>query len=412
MTGLPGLPADMGSLPGRVVYVCTDPGVPVFGTKGCSVHAQAVLRELVSRCDDVHLVTVRPGGPAPAGLEGVVVHDLGRPSGTAAEREHAVLGRDAQAAQTLARLVEEAPIVLVYQRFSLFAAPAMELAQERGWPSVLEVNAPLIEEQARHRALVDRRGAEDLARRSLRAARYAYAVSPAVASWAHALSGVAVGVVGNGVDLRRFAGSERPPRGPADPLTLAFVGTFKPWHGLATLVAAAAATDADPACPRVRLLLVGDGPELAGVVEAATAVGLGERVLAPGAVPQDEVSALLAEADIALAPYGAGEQYFSPLKVFEYLAAGLPTVVSGIGELPRLLGGEQEALVVPPGDDGAFVAAVVALARDAARRRELGARAAVRARAEWGWGTVVDRVLRALDEAVTGPGAAAERGAA
>ncbi len=60
----------------RVTYVCADPGVPVFGSKGASVHVQEVLRAFVRRGDDVDLVCVRRGGTAPAGLEGVAVHEV------------------------------------------------------------------------------------------------------------------------------------------------------------------------------------------------------------------------------------------------------------------------------------------------------------------------------------------------
>ncbi|MDP9444910.1 MAG: glycosyltransferase family 1 protein, partial [Actinomycetota bacterium] len=54
----------------RVVYVCTDPGVPVFGRKGASVHVQAVLRVLLAAGAEVHLVATRLGGPVPADLVG------------------------------------------------------------------------------------------------------------------------------------------------------------------------------------------------------------------------------------------------------------------------------------------------------------------------------------------------------
>ena len=41
----------------RVVYVSTDEGVPTFGTKGSSVHVQAMLNQFLDRGDEVHLVT-------------------------------------------------------------------------------------------------------------------------------------------------------------------------------------------------------------------------------------------------------------------------------------------------------------------------------------------------------------------
>ena len=62
----------------RIAYVCTDPGIPVFGRKGASVHAQAVLTELVRAGHEVHLCTPRPGGEPPSDdpLASVTVHPL------------------------------------------------------------------------------------------------------------------------------------------------------------------------------------------------------------------------------------------------------------------------------------------------------------------------------------------------
>src|ERR687890_804114 len=57
----------------RVVYVSTDEGVPTFGTKGSSVHVQAMLSQFLDRGDEVHLVTSRPGSPPPTHLSRVRV---------------------------------------------------------------------------------------------------------------------------------------------------------------------------------------------------------------------------------------------------------------------------------------------------------------------------------------------------
>src|SRR5918996_1113350 len=110
-------------------------------------------------------------------------------------------------------------------------------------------------------------------------------------------------------------------------------------------------------------LVVGDGPGRE-VLEAA-----GARVT--GALPHRDVPAQLAGADIGLAPYAHdAPDYFSPLKLFEYLAAGLATVA---GDLPgvRDVVSAEEAVIVPCGDAPVLAAAVAALAADPARRRRL-----------------------------------------
>ncbi|MBA3606717.1 MAG: glycosyltransferase, partial [Acidimicrobiia bacterium] len=316
----------------HAVYVCTDPGVPAFGRKGCSIHVQAVLRELVARVARVDLVTARIGGPPPPGLEDVVVHELSRPSGLApAAAERALVAMDAAAARTTAALLtadaDRRSPAIVMQRYSLWSCEVMELARATVARGVLELNAPLIDEQANHRSLVDVHTATARTRRAIRAAHRPYAVSTAVAGWASTLAGVPVGVVANGVDAQRFASARR--SAPDGPLTIAFVGTFRPWHGLEELTTAAAAVSATGR--EVRLLLVGDGPERAAMVERARRSGV--TVHAVGAVDNSAVPGLLAGADVAVAPYPAGDHYFSPLKVVEYLAAGLPTVAAAVGDL-------------------------------------------------------------------------------
>ena len=94
---------------------------------------------------------------------------------------------------------------------------------------------------------------------------------------------------------------------------------------------------------------------------------------------------LLATADIALAPYaGDAPDYFSPLKLFEYLAAGLATIAADLPGVRDVVAAETAALV-PQGDAHALADAVSALVSDPARRRALGeaGRALVLAHHTW-----------------------------
>jgi len=57
----------------RIAYVTVDPGIPVFGTKGASVHIQEVVRELIRRGHDVTVHTTRAGRDIPDDLAGLEV---------------------------------------------------------------------------------------------------------------------------------------------------------------------------------------------------------------------------------------------------------------------------------------------------------------------------------------------------
>jgi glycosyltransferase involved in cell wall biosynthesis len=377
----------------RIAYVCADPGVPVFGTKGSSIHVQEVILGFLRQGAEVDLFATRAGGDIPARLSAVRLHLLpALPKGEPAARERAAFGAN----QDLAAALRGAgPFDLVYERYSLWSFAAMEYARTAGLPGVLEVNAPLIEEQLRYRELVDTSGAEDVARRTFSAATAIIAVSRGVAEHVARYPDLraAPHVVPNGVDPARF-----PPglaaTAPAAPgtFTVGFVGTLKPWHGVDVLVDAFARLHR--VAPSSRLLLVGDGPERDSIEAQLHRSGLRDHVLLTGAVTLDRVPGLLASMDVAVAPYpDHPDFYFSPLKVYEYMAAGLPVVASGVGQLTELIRHGHNGLLCEPGDPVSLVAALEQLRLDPLLRRRLGDDARRTILRQHTWDAVVGRVL-------------------
>ncbi len=375
----------------RLAYVCTDPGVPVYGSKGGSIHVQEVLRALIAKGVEVVLFARRVGGDTPRGLESVALRRLDRaPSGQTQERERFLLDANVALRDALAA---EPELDMVYERHALWSYAAMEYAASAGLPGVLEVNAPLVDEQARYRKLHMVEEAEAAAQRCWDSAGSLLAVSAPLAAWLRdrVACPERVHAVPNGVDTARF-GSHVTKELPADAgtVTIGFVGSLRPWHGVERLVAAFLRLWKE-GLP-VRLLIVGDGPMLERIEEdckeAAAAVVL------TGSVTPDRVPGLLASMDIAVAPYPRLESfYFSPLKLFEYMAAGLAIVASACGQVQEvILDGETGVLFEPDDADG-LCAALRRLATDAALREQLGEQARQTAEQEHKWELVAESIL-------------------
>lgn len=123
-----------------------------------------------------------------------------------------------------------------------------------------------------------------------------------------------------------------------------------------------------------QLRIVGDGPQRVPLMDLAQKL----RVDADfrGAVSPSEIPGQLRGSAIGIAPYPetvSAHHYFSPLQVYEYLAAGLPIVASSIGQIPHAVG---DAGVLVPGSNASTLAqALVSQSRGISGwRRHIGHR--------------------------------------
>ncbi|QQE67071.1 glycosyl transferase family 1 [Leptolyngbya sp. BL0902] len=407
----------------QIAYVCADYGVPVFGRKGCSIHVQEVIRALLQQGHHVTLIAARLGGDPPADLANVPVHRLPAiPKQDRAQREQAELNLNLNLRFALETT---GPFDLVYERYSLWSFAAMEYGRDRALPTVLEVNAPLIEEQARYRQLVYPQKAQWVARRVFAAAAVLVAVSQGVADYLATFAETKnrVHVIPNGVNVARFADHSQPaiaqdnpiqtetspcPPVPASPassvptFTIGFVGTMKTWHGLPTLMAAF--RQLHDHCPQARLLMVGEGPARLDCAAEMEQYGLDTAVDWVGAVEPSQIPHWLTRMDVAVAPYPKLEQfYFSPLKVYEYMAAGLAVIASDIGQLRQVITPGTTGLLVPPGDEDALVQVLLQLQQNPTLRQHLGQQAQQQIASHHTWLQVVERILNvAFGSAVIG----------
>lgn len=381
----------------RIAYVCADAGVPVFGTKGASVHVQEIVRAFGRMGHDVTLFTARRGGEPPDDLREVPVRSLpAPPKSDPAMRERATLAANRSLRRALNRY---GSFDVVYERYSLWSHAGMEFARREGLPGLLEVNAPLVLEQARHRTLVHRATAERVAQRVFAGSTALIAVSPGVATYLRNACPAAVDrihVIPNGVDPARFPAErfDQPPEaGSNGPFTIGFLGTLKPWHGLDVLMDAFVRLHAET--PDIRLLVVGDGPQRESIEATAMRYGITSALQLTGAVTPAQVPDWLFRMDVAVAPYPASSDfYFSPLKIHEYMAAALPVVTSRVGDLDRVVEHGVTGLLYDPDDPFALAAVLRQLQHDPRLRQKLGAAGRSNVLRQHAWDAVAAGILR------------------
>jgi glycosyltransferase involved in cell wall biosynthesis len=288
-------------------------------------------------------------------------------------------------------------VEFVWQRHELFHQAGVRLASDLHVPLVVFAPAAIVW-QARQWA-VDRPWGASLERRAespaLRAATIVACGTDAVAEQAARL-GVdpqRVLVTPTGVDIELFArrterDDVRARYGFGDEVVVGWCGSFRAFHAVHRLIEAAARVE------RVALLLVGDGPERAAAQTLAARLGVNATFT--GTVLYDEMPDHLAAMDIGAVVAAPGHSFhYSPLKVAEYMAAGLPIVAPNVGGLAERLHDGGDAVLFEPGDDDALVGALRALATDPTRRAAIGAAAQASAY-DWSWDVQVERVRAAL----------------
>lgn len=208
-----------------------------------------------------------------------------------------------------------------------------------------------------------------------------------------------IAIVENGTDLQRFkpASDRMAKRRHLDIRSsapvLAFVGSFQGYHRVEMLVAAFCALKSkDPI-----LLMVGDGPGKAECESMVRQRGLSDRVRFFGRLPNDEVPAVLAAADIAVLP--ATTDYGNPMKLYDYLAMGAAIVAPDKPTVRDVVTHNHNALLFAPDDRQALTSALNTVIGNGELRARLSANALAE-RPHIGWDARARSLLSAIETAL------------
>jgi glycosyltransferase involved in cell wall biosynthesis len=212
-----------------------------------------------------------------------------------------------------------------------------------------------------------------------------------------------VTAIPNGVSPSDFSASPLPSREGREPVLL-YIGTLADWQGLEIVI---------QALPKilehrpVRLQIVGRGRsrQRKMLAKHIRKLGLDEHVAVQPAVPHHEIPALIASADICVAPLGLNDRNVTqgacPIKVLEYMAAGRPLLASNMPIVRELVREDVDALLFSPNDPDDLARQALVLLNDFELSQRLAESASQRALNKFTWhesqkklGKVYDSLLK------------------
>lgn len=197
-------------------------------------------------------------------------------------------------------------------------------------------------------------------------------------------------VVPNGVNLSLFT---RARQKVPHPPTLIYMGTLSPLWGIDLAIRAMPALLHSIA--NIRLLIAGAGPAEADLRALSQALDVAESVSFLGHLEYQALPAVLAEADVGIAtslPSSNFRKYASPLKLIEYMAAGLPVIATRVGQTEITMQQADAGILIDHSVEE-FVAAAVSLLSDK-RRSEHYSQAAITYAARFDWDLLLDQAYR------------------
>lgn len=384
----------------KILYVAS--GIPVPGTLGGSTHTREVARGLAARGHTVHVVACHTEGRFdPAGLvrpvtsrcDGFFLHQVDIP------KMAALLSQP-----LIARLERALRPDIIMERYYNLAGGGILVAKKQGIPSLLEVNALIVDPPQVPKRLLDDALGGPLRRWALAQCRAASRiVTPLHTTVPAQIPREKIVELPWGAAVERFAEKQMPEPSTAVRIpVIAFLGSFRAWHGVLDVVRAGALVlDQGRAC---HFLLIGDGPERRAAEQLA-AKWPGKFTFT-GAVPYEQVPQLLAQATIGVAPFNTAAHpalraagfFWSPLKVYEYMAAGLPVVTTDIPPLNQVIRNGSEGVLFHEGDVVDLASAIGRLLDDRQAAATMGQMARKRVVEQFSWARHCEELERIMLE--------------
>jgi glycosyltransferase involved in cell wall biosynthesis len=386
----------------NILYVALRESLP--GSHGGAVHVLEVARQLARRGHQVTVVVKQEAGQGlDQRLEGFEVVRLRLPANYLLFR----------ADKSIGKLVDEVRPDILMERYYNFAGGGIAAAKAANIPSLLEVNAPLVDPSGTTKARLDLLLLGWMRRRALTQANAATRiVTPLAATIPLSISRDKIREIPWGANVELFNPAALDPQRVARLRTrlnqdsrrvVAFLGSFRPWHGVREFVDAArviAHTRGD-----ILFLMIGSGELLEQMRGSVVRYGLERQIILTGAVPYEQVPYYLAIADVGAAPFNTSVHpplrvgfYWSPLKIHEYMAMSIPVVTIDVHPLNQIVRDGREGLLYPETEPVKLRSNIEALVDDVTLARRLGEAGRKRAVENFSWQKHAERLEQVLGE--------------
>jgi glycosyltransferase involved in cell wall biosynthesis len=325
----------------KILYICGDQGIPVFGRKGASTH----IREMIAawRAQGHEVILAAPD------LSGDRRPDEDLATITLSSPKSRLIGADGrymlgnwQSLSILRGAVKRHEPDVIYERSALYFDAGQRLAAETRLPRILEVNALLSHEQEERLHLP--RLAQRMERLLVNGAQGIAAISSVMKRTLVGLGAreEAVRVFTMAVDPERFQPTPEPNEWRQSlgwtngEIVLGYVGSMNSYHHPRWYVELAEKI-LRREDQKIRFLVVGGSPNKVQRYRSRLAKYVQEgRIHFTGSVPQESMASLLMAMDAVLVP-GASEQS-TPTKIFECAALGRTLLLPGTEPITELCG--------------------------------------------------------------------------
>ncbi len=381
----------------KILYTAFD---IVPSPKGASTHILHNLRGLVNGGYDVHLITPNDGLLPPEDtIEGALVTRIPQDLGQNFLARAVHFGKS-----VLAHLALHPDYDVVHYRNIWDGFHAAQNKRKFGYKTLFEVNGLPSIELKYHYPGLDLELLAKIKERELATLHWSDAIiCPSrvtrdyIASLG--LNRKLVSVIPNGVSSSDFSASPLPSRNGREPILL-YIGTLADWQGLDVLI---------KALPKileqqtVRLHIIGRGRsrQRKMLAKQIRKLGLEEYVIIEPAVPHHEIPALIAGADICVAPLGLNDRNVTqgacPIKVLEYMAAGRPLLASNMPIVRELVREDVDGLLFSPNDPEDLARQAMALLNDFELSKRLAESASERALTRFTWHESQKKLLKVYE---------------